>query len=141
MKWFRKISNGIVIIFLGLMHTNYALTSFSVKFHDFFNSYFFKISKGTDELPAAPGKTNYETFAAFWFFYYGLAIILIGILVHNFERKMRIIPHSFTISYIVFLAVGSYMVPSSGMTFFMLPHAIYMLLRNYYNEYRLKRGK
>ena len=54
-----------------------------------------------------------------------------GIIVHSIEKNKGIIPYSFTISYLIVVMIGCYMVPNSGMTFFMLPHAIYMLVRNY----------
>jgi hypothetical protein len=59
-----------------------------------------------------------------------------GLLVHSIERNKGIVPYSFTISYLMVVLIGCYMVPSSGMTFFMLPHAVYMLIRNH-----LKAGK
>jgi hypothetical protein len=131
MKTIKKITNGVILMIIGLLHTQYALTSFGKQFSEFSKSYFFKISKGTDELPAMIGKTNFETFAAFWFFYFGIIIIPIGLLVHSIEKNKGIIPYSFTISYLIVVMIGCYMVPNSGMTFFMLPHAIYMLVRNY----------
>ena len=131
MKIIKRITNGIILVILGVMHTQYAMSSFSKQFLKFSETYFFNISRGMDELPAEPGKTNFETFAAFWFFYWGIIIIPIGLLVHSVEKDKRVLPHYFTISYLIVIIIGSYMVPKSGMTFFMLPHAIYMLARNY----------
>lgn len=61
----------------------------------------------------------------------GIIIIPLGLLIHSIEKEKRVLPHYFTISYLIVIIIGSYMVPQSGMTFFMLPHAIYMLIRNY----------
>jgi len=131
MKIIKKITNGLILVIIGLLHTQYALSSFGKQFLEFSKSYFYKISNGTDELPALVGKTNFETFAAFWFFYFGIFIIPLGLLVHSIEKDGKILPHTFSISYLIVVLIGCYMVPSSGMTFFMLPHAIYMLVRNY----------
>ncbi len=131
MKIINKITNGTILVIIGLLHTLYALSSFGKQFLEFSKSCFFKISNGTDELPALLGKTNFETFAAFWFFYFGIIIIPVGFLVHSIEKNKGILPYSFTISYLIVILIGCYMVPNSGMTFFMLPHAIYMLIRNY----------
>jgi hypothetical protein len=133
MKLIRKITNGILLIIIGIMHTNLALSSggFGQQFREFSKTCFFKISPGADELPAMVGRTNFETHAAFWFFYFGILIIPLGLLVHSIEKNKRILPHSFTISYLIVVVIGCYMVPKSGMTFFMLPHAIYMLVSNY----------
>ena len=133
MKIIKKITNGMLLIVIGIMHTNCAVTSsgFGKQFQGFARSYFFKISPGADELPAMAGKTDFETHAAFWFFYFGILLIPLGLLVHSIEKARKIIPHSFTISYLIVILIGSYMVPNSGMTFFMLPQAIYMLVSNY----------
>lgn len=133
MRILKKITNGIVLIFIGLMHTHYAISSEGCgnQFKEFSKSWFFKISKGVAELPAAVGRTDFETFAAFWFFYFGLLLIPLGLLVHSIERDRKILPFSFTIAYLVVVLIGCYMVPNSGMTVFMLPHAIFMLVRNY----------
>lgn len=128
----RKITNGTILILLGLLHTNLALSSdgFGKQFMEFAKSYFFKIISGMDELPAEVGRTNFEAAAAFWFFYFGILLIPLGLLVHSIEKEKRIIPYSFTISYLVVVCIGCYMIPFSGITFFMLPHAIFMLVRN-----------
>jgi hypothetical protein len=132
MKLIKQITNGIILVAIGLLHTYCALSSsgFGKQFQEFSKSCFFKISSGAKEFPAVVGKTNFETFAAFWFFYFGILIIPLGLLVHSIEKDKKILPHSFTISYLVVVLIGCYMVPNSGMTYFMLPHAIYMLTRN-----------
>ncbi len=133
MKVIKRITNGILLVLIGLLHTNCALSpgGFGLQFREFSKSWFFKISEGAAELPAVTGKTDFETHAAFWFFYFGILIIPLGLLVHSIERDKKILPHSFTISYLIVVLVGCYMIPNSGMTFFMLPHAIYMLASNY----------
>jgi len=133
MKIIKKITNGILLVIIGTLHTYYAVSSsgFGKQFLGFSKSYFFKISPGADEFPAVVGKTNFETLAAFWFFYFGILIIPLGLLVHSIEKDGRIIPYSFTISYLIAVLIGCYMVPNSGMTFFALPQAIYMLVSNY----------
>lgn len=130
MKIIKNITNGIVLIIIGIMHTQLVISSggFGNQFHHFYKSHFFKISEGMAELPAATGVTNFEYFAAFWFFYFGIMIIPLGILVHFIERKKGILPLAFTLSYLIVVFVGSYMIPNSGMTFFMLPHAVFMLV-------------
>ncbi len=132
MKILPKISNGILLIVIGLLHTRLAVSADGCgkQFTTFAQSGFFKISGGLNELPAAVGKTNFETFATFWFFYFGILIFPLGILVHSLEKNQKILPHSFTISYLLVVVLGSYMIPASGMTYIMLPHAIYMLVSN-----------
>lgn len=121
------------IIFFSIMHTKLALSTdgFGMQIRSFAKTAFYKVSKGMDELPARTGVTDFESATAFWFFYWGILVFSIGLLVHAIERKHKIIPHSFTISYLAVMIIGSYMVPNSGMTFFMLPHAIFMLIQNY----------
>lgn len=134
MKLLKKITNGIILIFLGIMHTQLVISSDGCgkQFWNFSKTYFFKISPGMDELPAKTGITNFETLTVFWFFYFGIFIIPLGLLVHSIEKENKVLPHYFTISYLIFVLIGSYMIPNSGMTFFMLPHAIFMLIRNYW---------
>ncbi len=133
MKILKKVTNGIILIILGVMHTSLGISpdAFGKQFQEFSKTYFFKISSGMEELPAMTGVTNYETFAAFWFLYFGILLIPLGLLVHSIEKKGKLLPSSFTISYLVIVLTGCYMVPNSGMTFFMLPHAIYMLVSNF----------
>ncbi len=133
MKIIKKITNGVLLIVIGLLHTQFVLSSggFGKQFSKFSDSLFFRISQGMDELPAAAGKTNFESFAAFWFFIFGVFLIPLGLLVHSIEKDKRILPHTFTISYFIAVLIGCYMIPNSGITIFMLPQAIYMLVRNY----------
>lgn len=140
MKLLKKITNGILLILIGLMHIQFALSAdcFGNQFKEFSKSYFFKVHRGLEDMPFIPGNSNMEAFAAFWFFYFGILIITLGLLVHFFEKKNTILPHTFTISYLLFVLIGSYMVPSSGMTFIMLPHAVYMLVVNYIKYRKLK---
>lgn len=136
MKIANKITNGIILILIGILHTQLVVSSDGCgrQFLKFSESWFFKISGGMDELPAEVGITNFETFAVFWFFYFGILLIPLGLLVHSVEKERRILPHYFTISYLIVVIIGSYMVPDSGMTYFMLPHAVYMLIRNYFKS-------
>ncbi|WP_366511935.1 DUF6463 family protein [Maribacter sp.] len=72
---------------------------------------------------------NYENFAAFWFFYFGLLLIPIGILLGYVEKTSGQIPKSFIWAYLIVVLVGVYMIPFSGMTLLMLPHSLYMLFQ------------
>jgi hypothetical protein len=135
-----KITNGILLIIIGLLHTKLVVTAdgCGAQFSNFAKTNFFRICGGLNELPAAAGKTNFEAFAAFWFFYFGILIIPLGLLVHSIERKYKVLAHSFTISYLVVVVIGAYMIPASGMTYIMLPHAVYMLVSNYLKCRRIK---
>jgi hypothetical protein len=130
LRW--KITNGMLLILIGLLHVQLALSPDGAgqQFQQMAETFFFKVSKGLDELPIVAGKTNSEIFAAFWFFYFGLLLIPLGLLVHSIEKEGRTLPHYFTIAYLIAVLIGCYMIPNSGMTFIMLPHAIYMLVGN-----------
>ena len=132
MKIFKKITNGIILIIIAVLHTSLAISpeGGGKQFLNAAKSYFFRISGGSAELPIDPEKTNLEMLTFFWFFYFGLLLIPLGLFIHSIERKKGILPYSFTVSYLIFVLVGSYMIPNSGMTIFMLPHAIYMLIIN-----------
>lgn len=139
MKLIKKITNGILLLIISIMHTQFALSdeAFGRQFKEFAKSYFYKISKGTEEMPIV-SSAAYEHHAAFWFFYMGILLIPLGLLVHSLEKKNGTLPNSFTISYLIFVIIGSYMIPSSGMTLIMLPHAIYMLISNFYKIKKYK---
>lgn len=138
MKLFKKFTNGIVLVFIGLLHTQCVLTNFQPQFKGFSETWFFNISKGIEQLPAVVGKTDFESFATFWFLYFGLLIIPLGFLVHAIERKKDILPLGFTLSYLIVVLIGVYMVPNSGMTFIMLPHALYMLISSLIKQKKAK---
>jgi hypothetical protein len=132
MKVLRKITNGVLLIVIGLLHTQLALSpdGGGRQFRQMAETCFFKVSGGLDELPIVAGKTNSEIFAVFWFFYFGLLLIPLGLLVHSIEKEGRALPLYFTIAYLMVVLIGCYMIPNSGMTFIMLPHAVYMLVCN-----------
>jgi len=138
MKLRNLFTKGIFLILIGLLHTYYVISSFLPKIKDLSHTWFFNISSGTEQLPAEVGKTDFETFAMFWFFYFGLLLIPIGILIHAIERKNSILPLSFTLSYLIVVLIGVYMVPQSGMTFFALPHALYMLISSLIKQKKAK---
>ncbi len=133
-----KITNGKILIFFGIIHSLLGISPFAFgkQFLGFANNFFFKISEGLLEFPLLNGQMNYENFAAFWFFYFGLLLIPIGILVNYVEMGNKLIPKNFIWSYLIVALIGVHMIPFSGMTIFMLPHAIYMLIqRNKQTKY------
>ncbi len=79
---------------------------------------------------------NHENFAAFWFFYYGLLLIPLGMVVGYVEKTRGQIPKNFIYTYLIVVLLGAFMIPFSGMTFLMLPHAIYMLVQRKKQEGR-----
>ena len=133
-----KITNGKILVFTGFMHSLFGILpiAYGKQFAVFSKSFFFKISDGLAEFPLFNGQMNHETFSAFWFFYFGLLIIPLGILVRFLEKQNIKLPISFIWSYLIITLIGVYMIPFSGMTLFMLPHALYMLLttKNTKNE-------
>jgi len=124
-----KINNGKIIIFLGVIHPLLGVSPFAFgkQFAAFSEQYFFKISEGLLEFPLLNGQMNYENFAAFWFFYFGLLLIPLGILVNYVEVQQGQLPKNFKWAYLAVVLVGVFMIPFSGMTVLMLPHALYML--------------
>lgn len=130
MKYLKRIPNGILLILIGLLHTKFAFSPevFGKQFLEFSKTYFYSISSGVDEF--ASRTILYEVHAAFWFFYMGILLIPFGLLIHSIERSKRNLPLYFTVAYLIYVLIGSYMVPASGMTYFMLPHAVFMLIIN-----------
>ena len=127
----KKITNGNILIFFGIIHPLLGISPFAFgkQFAGFANKFFFKISEGLFEFPLLNGQMNYENFAAFWFFYYGLLLIPLGIIVGHVEKTSGQIPKNFIWTYLIIVLLGVFMIPFSGMTFLMLPHAIYMLVQ------------
>ncbi len=126
-----KQTNGKVLIYTGGAHFLLGISPFAFgkQFLKFANKMFFKINEGLFEFPLLNGQMNYENFAAFWFVYFGLLLIPIGFLVDYIEKTTENVPHNFIWSYLIIVLIGVYMIPFSGMTFLMLPHAIYMLFQ------------
>lgn len=127
-----KLRNGQILLVIACLHIVFALTplTFGKQFLGFTESYFFKISEGLLDLPIFNGQPNYENFAAFWFFYFGLLLLPLGILVDYIEKEQKPLPKQFLWTYLIVVLVGVYMIPLSGMTFLMLPHALYMLIKS-----------
>ena len=122
-----NITNGKVIISIGAIHTILTIAPFvyGTQFANFSSHAFFAVNDGFFET----GGLDYETFAAYWCFCFGIFLFPLGILVNSLEKNGTEIPRNFTWSYLIAIAIGAYMIPWSGFTVFLLPHAIYMLLR------------
>ncbi len=127
-----KLFNGKILIYTGISHCLLGISPFAFgkQFLTFSKTYFFKISDGLFEFPLLNGIMNYENFASFWFVYFGILIIVIGILINYIEKTNKIVPKKFITTYLIAVLIGVYMIPFSGMTFLMLPHAIYMLYQS-----------
>jgi len=134
-----KTRNGIILICTGVAHFLLGVSpfAFGAQFSEFSKKYFFKISEGLSEFPLLNGEMNYENFASFWFVYFGLLLIPLGILVNYIENNNFELPKSFVISYLIVVLIGAFMIPFSGMTFLMLPHALFMLIQKNGDRERL----
>lgn len=119
-----KITNGKIIIAVGIIHTALTPLVYWAQFKGFASHLFFKINNGFMET-----QVNYETFAAFWCLYFGLILFPLGVLLNSIEKKKIPIPFSFIITYFVIILIGVYMIPLGGMTIFMLPHVLYMVIK------------
>lgn len=88
MKLLKKITNGMLLVFIGLLHTYYSISNdaFATQFQRFSQTHYYKICRGVDELPSRTGFTDFESFSAFWFFYFGIFIIPLGLLLHSIEK-------------------------------------------------------
>ena len=124
MKASNKITNGKIIIIIGMIHTVLTPIAYLKQFENFTYHFFFKINDGFME-----SQMNYETFAAFWCLFFGLILFPLGILLNSIENKNLPIPKYFILSYLIVILLGVYMIPWGGMTIFMLPHVIYMLIK------------
>ncbi len=126
-----KLINGKILIYTGIAHFLLGVSPFAFgkQFLEFSNTYFFKISEGLFEFPLLNGIMNYEYFASFWFVYFGILIIPIGILLDFVEKKNKLVPKKFILAYLIIVLIGVYMIPFSGMTFLMMPHAMYMFIQ------------
>jgi hypothetical protein len=120
-----KITNGKIIVLIGVIHTSLTPFVYLEQFKGFAHQFFFKINNGFMET-----SVDYETFAAFWCLYFGLILFPLGILLDSVEKKNMRIPMPFILSYLVIILIGVYMIPLGGMTVFMLPHVIYMLIKH-----------
>ena len=128
-----NIKHGHVITIMGVMHTLLAISpwAFGKQFGSFSHQFFFKVSEGLSEFPLLGGQMNYENFAAFWFFYFGLLLIPLGLLLTYLERIHKTIPGQFVIAYTIVVLIGVFMIPFSGMTFLMLPQAGVMAYQHF----------
>lgn len=126
-----KITNGRIFIFFGICHSLLGVSPFAFgeQFTDFANNYFFNISEGLFEFPLMNGQMDFANFAAFWFCYFGLLLVSVGILVSYIEKTNHQLQGNFIWTYLIIVIIGVYMIPFSGMTFLMLPHAIYMVMQ------------
>ena len=80
MRFIKKITNGLLLIVIGIMQTQFAFSTggFQKQIRHFSESYFYKVSDGIKELLATFGHTNFEHFATFWFLYFGIFLIPLG---------------------------------------------------------------
>lgn len=133
MRTLNKITNGKIIIIIGIIHTILTPIAYIKQFENFTYQFFFKINDGFME-----SQMNYETFAAFWCLFFGLILFPLGILLNSIENKNIPIPMCFILSYLIVVLLGVYMIPWGGITILMLPHVIYMLIKNRNKNIALK---
>lgn len=124
-----KITNGKIVIAIGIIHTVLTPFVYSKQFSTFVKQFFFKINGGFMEP-----QINYETFAAFWCLYFGLILFPLGVLLDIVEKRNITPPLGFILTYLIVILIGVYMIPYGGMTIFMLPHAVYMLIKHGKNK-------
>ena len=124
--------HGRLLIVTGIIHTLAALIPgiFGAQFLQFSKVYFFSISPGLAAFPLFGGFINYETFAAFWFFYCGPLLILYGQVIDILEKFHVGINLNVSIPFLIVTLIGVYMIPFSGMTFLLLPQAFYMIYKS-----------
>lgn len=134
-------TNGALLIYISLLHTSLVISpeGGGEIFWKFSETYFFEISNGMEEFPAQEGRSNFQSFAVFWFFYFGLLLIPVGALIHVLERRDNVLPFSFIALFTLVVAIGAYMIPASGMTYIMLPFCVIMFVRSFIKQKRLKR--
>ncbi len=128
---FKKLTNGTIIIIIGVLHSVLTPVFYAKQFQGFAEQFFFKVNNGFME-----SQVNYETFAAFWCLFFGLMLLPLGVLLHTVEKRISIVPMPFILTYLIVVLIGVYMIPLGGITFLMLPHVVYMLLK-----YRKAPGK
>ena len=123
-----KITNGKIVILIGIIHSLMTVSPFvyGKQFGQFARRSFFNINDGFLTI----GQLDYETFAAFWCLFFGIMLFPLGILLDYIEKKNINIPRQFIWSYLVTTLIGVYMIPLSGFTIFLLPHAVYMLIKS-----------
>ena len=123
-----KLTNGKIIIAIGIIHTLFTISPaiYGKQFFGFAQQFFFKINDGF----LASGPVDYETFAAFWCFFFGILFFPLGILLDYVEKCGDKIPMPFIVSYLIVTLMGVYMIPLGGFTIFMLPHVIYLLIKS-----------
>ncbi|MEO0732723.1 MAG: DUF6463 family protein [Bacteroidota bacterium] len=125
------MNNGTILMALGAAHTVVGVSpwAFGEQYLEFAGRWFFRVSEGVLEFPLFNGTMRYANFAAFWFSYYGLLLLATGLLLREFEQAQGYAPKSFAWVYLGIVCLGVYMIPLSGMTFLMLPHAAYLFWR------------
>jgi hypothetical protein len=124
-----KITNGKIIIGIGIIHTALTPLAYFKQFAGFAKQFFFSVSGGPLDSPSVMGGLYYETFAAFWCFYFGILMFPLGMLLDAIEKRGIQIPTRFIWAYFIITIIGVYMIPFSGMTVFFLPHSVYMLIK------------
>ena len=136
MKNGNKRIHGKLLIITGILHLVVTLLPgiFGKQILYFASHGFFNINKGLLGFPLLGGTLDYESFSAFWFFYMVPILIMFGHLIGNIEKNNGSVPRQIALHFLILSLIGAYMVPMSGMTFFLVPQALYMLVRSQKNK-------
>jgi len=123
--------HGRLLMATGVVHVLLAATPgvFGEQLLAFARRGFFNVSQGLAEFPLLGGAFDYEAFAAVWFFYAGPIMFLYGAALDEVERLQGYVSRRNAGYFIAVSAMGACMVPLSGMTFLLLPQAVYMYRR------------
>ncbi|MEW6664284.1 MAG: DUF6463 family protein [Thermodesulfobacteriota bacterium] len=127
-----KRIHGRLLLITGILHLIVTLLPgiFGKQILDFASHGFFNINKGLLAFPLFGGTLDNESFSAFWFFYMVPIMLMLGHLIDNLEQINGFVPRQTAIHFLIVSLIGAYMVPISGMTFFLVPQAVYMLVRS-----------
>ncbi len=126
-----KPQHGIILIITGMIHTFVGVTLFWEKWCEFPTKFFFNIAPHELKFdrPLIQNFLDLSAEATLWFFISGIVLMILGQIVHGIEVQTRRIPSYLGWELLAFGLVFSWMIPISGFSIFLVPQAIYMIIR------------
>ncbi|MBI2518997.1 MAG: hypothetical protein HYV97_01210 [Bdellovibrio sp.] len=128
----RKPRHGIILMVTGVIHSFIVgIPFFWEKWREFAHRFFFNITPHELKFdrPLIQNFRDIPAEAALWFFISGIALLLLGQIVHSIEIATGRVPRYLGWELLVFGLLFSWMIPISGFPVFLVPQSIFMIVR------------
>jgi hypothetical protein len=127
-----KAVHGKILMATGVVHSLVlGVPLYWEKWTGFARAYFLNAAPHRLDLskPLYSGLLDLPAEAAIWFFIGGVALFVLGQVVHHIEISSRPLPRFLGWELLALSVLFTWMIPISGFPIFLFPQAVFMIVR------------